>query len=168
MSHGLSDDLVQTLNDLCELFRRSQRESAAETIDRERPNLMNENPGALRQATRMTLERQWKPRARRAACHRDGDDRTGPSVEHVMAENEDRALPGLLVTAHRTEVGPPDFASQYSGHASRASITDSSARRCSSAGFNFALSRARRVRARRCSLSASAASTAWLRLRNIR
>jgi hypothetical protein len=44
----------------------------------------------------------------------------------------------------------------------------SSARSFSSWGFNLADPRARRVRARRCTLSTRAASTAWLRLRKRR
>src|SRR5262245_8756175 len=136
-----------------------------DTVHRERPNLADFDPGSLGQPGRLTFESQREAGTRFLACHRQRDDSPGSLVENVVAENKYRALAGLLASPDRIEVSPTNLASQYSGHESSGSARPSSARRFSWAGLSFAASRANRVRAKRCSLSAKAASIAWLRLR---
>ncbi len=91
--------------------------------------------------------------AGRTGCDRHRNDRAGALVEYVLAEDEHRTAPCLLVAERRIKVRPTDFAPQYSGQVSTSALMPSSASRCSASGSSLAHSRARRPRSRRSSFS---------------
>src|SRR5262249_21289625 len=159
------DDLIERVDDPRELLGRGDRETAANALHSQRADLADLDPGSLRQARGVALERERKAGPRLLARQSDGDDGSGPLVEDVVAQDQHRAEAGLLPAAYRVQAGPADLASQYSGHVSRLPARPSSASAFSSFGSSLAHSAASRVRAIRWSFSASAASMAWLRFR---
>src|SRR3990172_12084036 len=108
--------------------------------------------------------RERKTGTLRLADQRYRYDRAGAIIEHVVTEDEYRTQASLFAAADRVEVGPTNFAPQYSGHASISCPKPSSARAFSNFGSSFAHSDARRLRSMRASFSATAAWIARLRL----
>jgi hypothetical protein len=160
-----SQDFIQTIERAGDFLVGGPRKAWPDAIDRQRADLADLDPRPLRQAIGSALERQRESGPRFLTRHRPRNDGARPFVEDVVAQHQNRSPARLLVASNGVQISPADFAPQYSGHDSNASARPSSASRFSSRGFSFADSLASRVRARRCSLSASAVSTAWLRFR---
>ena len=129
-------------------------------------NLTDLDPRACGEAVSLALERERKSGARLLTGHRDGDYGARALVEDVMAQNRVPVGDQPVLAPDRVEFSPADVAPQYSGHEVKSSASPSSASRFSSRALRCADSRAKRVRARRRSLSANADSMAWLRFRN--
>jgi hypothetical protein len=145
---------------------RGSTKSTADALGRQGANLAHLCPRPLRQSCGLEFDRQRETRLGFLARQGDGDHRPRSLIKHIMAQHKHWTIAGLLVPTHRIEVGPTDFAPQYSGHDSPA--RPSSAIFCSSAGSSLAHSVAKRVRANRSSFSAMAVSIAWLRFRKRR
>src|SRR6185437_2835587 len=122
------------------------------------------HPGSFGELNTGQFQSERESRSLRLTGNGHGDDGARACVEHVFANDHNRAQAALLVTASRIQVRPEYIASQYAGHCSLSSVSPSSASACSNAGSSFALSRARRLFFSRWSLSRIASCTARLRL----
>src|SRR3990172_688857 len=148
MGHPLADDFGKSFQHGSEFFFGGAADALADTCGRERADLADLDPGSFGQFGSGEFKRQREAGSRFLTGERDGDDRSGTFVEDVVAEDQDRAPASLFVTAHRAQVSPTNFASQYSGHSSPLAARPSSAARCSSAGSSLAHSRAHQVPAK--------------------
>lgn len=159
-----SNNLVQALDQLVELFRRKRLDQVTDPLHRERTDLTDLDPGSFRQLARLKFEGQGKSSALRLACDCHCDDRARTLVEDIVAEDDDGTLTSLFTPANGIEIGPPELAPQYSGYWFNSSDSPSSAIACSVAGSSLAHSSARRVRFNRESFSSIASWIARLRL----
>src|SRR5581483_1869727 len=152
----LTDDLVEPLNDLVQDLRRHAAQASSDALDRERSYLADFHPGLLRQVPHAELQGQRKAGALRLTGKRYRDDRAGALIEHIVAEDQNRARSCLLAPFYGVELGPTALSSQYSGHSARSRSRPSSASACSALGSSLAHSRASRERSSRASFSSTA------------
>ena len=107
---ALPEDFGQAIKDSGELLLRGSRQPLTDSIDGQRANLADFDPGSFRQPLGLALERQRKSCARLLARHRHGDDRAGPLVEYIVAQNQNRSATRLFMPARSVEFRPADVA----------------------------------------------------------
>lgn len=140
-----TDDVVQALDDLGQLFRAHGAESWADSLHGQRANLADLHPGLFWKALRLQLQRERKGCALRLARECHGDHRARPFIEDIMAEDQHRPPSGLFLASDGVEFRPPDLTPQYSGHVATSVDRPSSASVFSKTGSSFKHSLAKRL-----------------------
>ena len=138
-----SNQLVESINDRIDLLWRCLGDLVPETSDRKCSDPVDLHPGPFWQPGTYRFRCKRKTGTLRLTCEHNGNDGPGPFVEYILAQNENRTKPGLLMSTRRVEVRPNNIAPQYSGHSSVSESIPSSAMACSNTGSSFAHSRAR-------------------------
>lgn len=110
-------DLGQAVDHATEFLVGRLGDAASDSFRRQRSDLADLDPGRLRKSIRLRLEDERKARPRLLTRESDGDHRSRPLVGHVVAQDEDRTMTCLILTARSVQAGPTILAPQYSGHA---------------------------------------------------
>ena len=96
-----ADDLVETFDDVNEVFVRNPRESSADAFGTERADRTDLDPGALRQASGQDLHGQGESRPWLLAGQRHGNDGAGTFIEHIVTQDKYRTLAHLFMATDR-------------------------------------------------------------------
>ena len=108
---SLPDDFIQAVKNSGEFFFGSSGNALADSLDRQRSDLADLDPGTFGQAGGLTFERERKGSPGFLAGQRDCNHRSRTLVKYVVTEDEYRASARLLMTLNVVEVSPTDLPS---------------------------------------------------------
>jgi hypothetical protein len=106
----LRDQFDETFDYPLEVFRREFAHPTTDPLDGDRPNLRYLDPRCARETLGGQFRSQRKSNGLRLAGNRHRDHGSGPPIEEVVAEDEDRPESCLFPASHRVEVGPINLA----------------------------------------------------------
>ena len=86
-----ADDFVEPFNDECEFFLRGDSEPAPDSLHRQSADLADFDPGSLGQARCASLQGEGETGFGLLARQSNGNYRSGPLIEHIVAQNHYRA-----------------------------------------------------------------------------